>query len=114
MPKDTPRTPPDRTPDEDEPLGGARTGGVEEVAIPPDGIAPHEPASEVAPEVVVEEGRGRVAPGEAPFLEAQQEDDVEGARTCTRVVEHGHAARHGFDLMLFRRRRVFEAERHAG
>src|SRR5205814_26419 len=46
---------------------------------------------EQAPRVVVEKRRARATPRQAPFLEAEHEDDIEPARTGACKVEHGDA-----------------------
>ena len=78
--------------DENEPLSWPRTRRVEEIAVPRDGVRPFEAASEIAPQIVVQERRRPVATRKAPFLEPEEEHDVESPRPCTAVVEDGDSA----------------------
>src|SRR5439155_10033054 len=76
-----------------EALGGARARGVEEVAVPRDAVRLDEPrVGKAATLVVVEERRGLRPPRKRPFLEAEDENDVEAARAGAQEVEHRDAA----------------------
>ena len=82
--------------DEGQPPGGARAGGVEEVAVALDGVGPQEACArlpvELASRLVVEEGRGIAAARQRAFLKAEQEDVIEAAGSRPREVEDGDPA----------------------
>ena len=79
-----------------EPLGRARTCGVEEIAVAADRVGALEPRTalvERAPCLVVEERRRSAAPGKASLLEAEDEGDVELARACAHEIDDRDAPR---------------------
>ena len=77
---------------EHEPAARAGACRVEEVAVAGDRVHALEATTKLAPRVVVEERGWSVSPRKAPFLEPEQDDDVEVARSGPGVVENGDIA----------------------
>ena len=75
-----------------QPPNGARARGVEEVPVARDLVRALEPAAQLASPIVVEERRGARPARQRPFLEAEDEHDLEAARPRAHQVEHRDTA----------------------